>query len=711
MPRVPLPSIGQQQSQSAPYDAPGGAPMQDIAGRTISQAGAAVSGVGMAVQSAAMVLQDQVDDAKVKEGFTQFANRASLDLTDPNGGYLNLTGKAAVGHSRAKVLGGLESRMSEIEQGLDNETQRGMFREAAAKHLIGVRERVFGHEAQEMRVWNAGQSKAMAIQATRSAIEAWMGKPTTPDAHVAAAAAQSLAAGEIAGQGTQESRAGQEAAAGLQGPAGKDRQLAEFNLHKNTAIQQVNAQADLLGLGKDDPQRQLMVTEATTAIHSGIVESLLGRGRGTEAREYFESVPAGEVDVEVGLKIQSALRRADLTASAAKIADDVVAATEMTITAKRAQETGLQSYRDDVFGGDAINMASKLIAKARQDESITVEEADAAMDRVNHAFTMRRQAYNDQGAAAMQQVISLQGRDPTLSIKSPSFPPTLYAQLERYGRLDDAQKILRADRDSDPATYKKLFDYVNDGRLSKMSPSEFFNEFKPGLNGVEWNHAMSFYERANAREDKPVNLDKDDVLGLAAATGLIDDVKQGPKNAEKALQMILFGKEIERRLKGVQNPDWDTKLRVAREVTSEESKKQTVDGGWFSRDQKKWPWEVDQNAWSLGPGGDKVFVNQSINSDANALAFMGQFRGKKLPEPTPDFVHWVALKGIKPEVTKQVIETIEATGKTVNQDSFYEMWKQLTDPNKLDESKMNALRGGEWMQIDPSRVWREGRGK
>lgn len=695
MPRVPIPQIGLQGGSGASYSAQGTPSPRTYGAEEAQQLGAAQLQLGTGMMSLARVLQDEVDDARVKESYTQAAEHAMRALSTKDG-YLSKIGKDAVGQSREDTLESIGKKAKEIEDSLDNEHQRARFRAGWGQHFVAIEERVYGHEAEQMRTWTVSRSKAMSIQAANDAIDSWFSRSATPTATATARAAKaratSQALGELGVMVPEQAIPGD--------PADLPTKDASFERNKSLAIQQAHEVANAMGFGSDDPQRQLLVQDATKQIHAGIVERLLDRGRGTEARAYYNAIPKGELDAESATKVESALKRSDLSTSASAIADDVTTVVENQITARMAKDLGRPAFRDDVFGGDAINLARNLITKARKDGKITPEEADMALDRVMHTFNSRRQAFSDQGAMALQKVEAMHQKFPTLTLHSPTFPPALFAQLVRYGRTDDADKILKQtkDRESDPKVYKQLFDDATSGVLATLSPSQFYTRYKPGLVGAEWSHAMSMYSAATSQETKPVNLDKDDLLGLAAATKLIEDVKSGPRDAEAALRMIYFGKEVERRLRGVKNPDWDTKLRVAQDVASE-GNKVTVGDLWKNHYYR---WELGKDrgdnpnawvpeAWVLGsdhsdPDG-RVYVNRDVSEGVNANAFIAEFKARGLPEPRPDFVHWIEQK-VDPDVTRAVIKMLESKGEPVNETTFFRQWSAMKAA-KTKEDQIN----------------------
>ena len=117
---------------NATYSAPSGPGPQEIAGRQLQETGQALSGAGQAAQRIAMAMQDQVDQVRVNDAVNQ-ARRAAQDLAyNPQTGYLNLKGDAALTRPDGRALpqeygDKLGEHISTIAQSLGTERQRQQF--------------------------------------------------------------------------------------------------------------------------------------------------------------------------------------------------------------------------------------------------------------------------------------------------------------------------------------------------------------------------------------------------------------------------------------------------------------------------------------------------------------------------------------------------------------------------------------------------------
>jgi len=521
MPRIPLPTVSLQTGSTPGYSAPGTSPQGDVAGRQIGQLGAAMESAGTAIAAVATTLQDQVDEARTKESYTQWADASSGVLRNSHDGYLNKVGKSAVGQSREAALNQIEAKRKEYEEGLDNETQRGIFREAAARHMIGVKETVYSHEAGAMAEWNYGQAQALEQQSIDDAADAFMRKPPAgkEEEHAVVVAGAQLRADA---SNPQNQEPGQ-----IPAPAGKGPSYETF---RNTAIDQTNAKADIKGLGPDDPQRAAMVKATTTQLHATIVERLIDGDRLKEAKDYASKIPGKEIDSTVMGKINKAIEGETRADDALRLSMEILdGLTTKVDNPETGPATGLEA-----MGQELAYASSRPAAQGTLNTTTMVVRAEAelkyrfregkidsktysmALANVREQHSILVAEWNGNAQKVLLEGEKFLANNPSVtSIDSPSFPRALRDRLIEFGQLDNADRIASAraktgGRVTDSATYYQMLHDNQRGALVGMTETELFNRYYAGLSSTDWNEAQHKLEVAN---QKPVvKRPKDDAL-------------------------------------------------------------------------------------------------------------------------------------------------------------------------------------------------------
>lgn len=682
MPRVPLPQIGLQTGTSPSYDAPGGAPLPDVSGRQVAQLGQAQAEFGQGVAAAARVMQDQQDDNRVTEGFTKWADRVSSVLSGENG-YLYTEGKNAQGYYRAKALGEIEKSWREIEAGLENDVQRGMFREAVRKHMVGVKERVYGHEAEQVRIDGIGQADAMRVQAARTAVESFVNRALNENAKVSAAAAESLATGKMQGPQGQEPQS-------LRGKtyAQAQAEASDFDVQRNTAIGQANRVADLKGWKKNDPRRQELVLQTTTAIHMGIVEQLIGKGKTQQAKDYVAKLDERQVSPDKLADMNAAVRRAGVNDNGATLAAEIVRSTDMAIMPKIAKQQNRAVPNYEVFGGEAYQLGVAEIEKRFSRGTIDADERRVALAEFEATHNRRRQMWADRTRETQEEAERLFNADPNLTLDSPAFPPQLRNDLEKYGRLDEASKFqggLR--RVTTPRAYADVMKALDAGRLRGMSYSDLYNEFYSKLGPSEWDELKQFHAAANTNKPVPhtsVFSDADRMKKVAAGNKVIKSVA-GPKGEVEELRYAQFAMEVQNRInilesKGIKVDD--DKLQAIADAVVLEPKVSVEEWG---TDPEKWEWELTPEEEKVAyrtEWGEEMRVAKGKGDEAANILKLFNDAGAARPSTTQ--VAWLASKIPAADATR-IFNVIRSRGVTPTADMMRSIYLQFYAPKPEPE--------------------------
>lgn len=166
MPKVPTYDTAQVSPTALPFapvsDA-GAGQMAQTAGRDTIALGNAQQQIGSAVSSIAIDLQEQANQVQVSAA-NNAAHKAALDLTfDPNAGYKNLKGDAALSRPDGKALPDeyadrLQTQLASIGDSLGNEAQKRAFSIQSGQMLTSFRGDVETHMLGEFR------NHAMSVQ-------------------------------------------------------------------------------------------------------------------------------------------------------------------------------------------------------------------------------------------------------------------------------------------------------------------------------------------------------------------------------------------------------------------------------------------------------------------------------------------------------------------------------------------------------------------
>jgi hypothetical protein len=117
------------------FQAPGVEPMRDFTGEQLQKTGQAVQSFGTTVMKIADRLQGEVDDAKAKELYNNFAAQADTIETQ----YLTLKGKDAVG-AAMKTKNDLEAALTDVVGKADNDVQKIILRNSASVRLRSAKQ-------------------------------------------------------------------------------------------------------------------------------------------------------------------------------------------------------------------------------------------------------------------------------------------------------------------------------------------------------------------------------------------------------------------------------------------------------------------------------------------------------------------------------------------------------------------------------------------
>ncbi len=611
--KIPLPQVGLS-ANTSPMIGAGVQPQVagDVAGSQVFRLGQAALQAGSAAMGIASELRLEHDTTVAKEAYTQFSDYATEILENPRDGYFSKEGKSAVGQERAKALDSIKKQQLEIEQRLSTPVAKGMFRQQAEKAYGMVKQKVYGHEATQRRVWLLGQTRAMQSQAKRDAINSGVLGDTPPevvDGAELAGADEDRAAGiqntatTIGGTGKNVPPGAPQAPAGgtgggfggeaqepgsflgltyeqavAQERARKERRPT-WQIHMDTAVEQVEEESRLLG--ESNELRRERVLQVRSEIHEGIILIMLDQGRTKEARAFYEKAGAKDISPLARSKIDRALKHADRADNSLNLANEIV---DLLATTDEVEVGGYnlpkpitweeelrrQAQPGGTGGGlakkgdiDTATMLARGSAELRrrfEAGEIDAETRDMVMARLREQHGILVGQWNAEAADHLRKAEKFFDDNSGVTIDSPLFPHQLKSKLVEFGVADQARRAgaLRNQRVTDPAIYRQMLQDVDNGLFEGMTNDQLFVRYYYGLGPTEWNEAQSELAVANkvvAYKPPPDDQFHDvrvQVLEAASAgriiTGKNENGVPRPDGEEEADLLQQFNAELQRRI-------------------------------------------------------------------------------------------------------------------------------------------------------------------
>lgn len=241
MPQVPVYDTPQVQATAQPvtrFDAPD---LPDVASKQMQQQGTAMLQAGSVAMRIADKIQADRDEAVTKEMDNALADRFRVALYDKDVGYLAKVGKDAV-NGKADAIKGLQDVTREVESGLENDMQRQMFKQVAARRMREAFSTVDVHAIKHQAVWNEGETVARI---------------------------KSSAADAVANS------------------SGWNQPGSLYAVSKATALAEVDSLAKLRGY--DTAQTEQLRAETLAGLHTNVLTNMVSLGQTKAAREYLDT--------------------------------------------------------------------------------------------------------------------------------------------------------------------------------------------------------------------------------------------------------------------------------------------------------------------------------------------------------------------------------------------------------------------------------------
>ncbi len=225
--------------------------MATLPGRMLQNAGTGMQQAGDAFAKVAIDIQKDINEAEVKRLDAQLVRDTSALLDDPNNGYMNTQGKAAIDrHEQTRQA--VEQKRVLLSEQLKNPMQRQMFQAVSDQRLATALSKIDTHAGAQARQFNITETaSSIDIERNNASINA-------------------------------ESYANPDGAFEVYKTA-FDRKVLKLAQLKGLQVD-INAEDPFANLS--DSTRNLLLGERTK-LHAGSIDHLLASGKAKEAEGYF----------------------------------------------------------------------------------------------------------------------------------------------------------------------------------------------------------------------------------------------------------------------------------------------------------------------------------------------------------------------------------------------------------------------------------------
>lgn len=435
---IVLPSEQLQPGESRALSAGSVAPFQDHTGEQLQQLGQGVQVAGSGLGRAQDAVADQVSVARAKEGDSLAADGIRGVLQDPEKGYLNTVGKAAV-DGRKAAIEAVEEQLRKAEAATQgDERARDAFSRSAEARRQQALARIDAHASQGAKVYAIGQSEARARTFANDAVDL------------------------------------------LDDPAA-------FGARVDLMLDEVRQLSELAGHGPD--QVRAAELQATSAVHAAAVERLLTQDRAPDARAHLERA-AEEVDAPTRTRLLGMVQREGVNAEGRKLAADVFTKARMAAH----DWTSSAPQREDF---DAIEAAAIAAIEA---QGLPAAVADNAIERVVKLAARERTQQAEADNRILDEAKRFLLENPLSTWRD--LPPSLQQSLDEARQLPTIAAFQKAglqhltDWDA-VARFKATTDEV----LREKEPEVLLRELRPVMDDQELKEAMARHAQLRGKAD------------------------------------------------------------------------------------------------------------------------------------------------------------------------------------------------------------------
>ena len=261
MPTVPTTFVPQvappQGGDIGQFQAPGVQPMQNLAGEQVERLGRAMTGIGNVAYRAGSAIQDQLDEAAAKGA--DVAGQRNADAIYQN--YMSLEGKAAE-DAYQDAMDGLSAAFAAPMDGLQNDVQKAMYQQAAARNMMARQSQMTAHRLRETKRYYANESAARSDAYANNAVMSYSVRDEL-------------------------------------GTDGRKIGLVRYEADLGIAMQEARKAAAAQGVPADSAQMQAIERNIMDKVAEGVVNNLMREGNYAEAQTYLDDLAKGKVGEKV----------------------------------------------------------------------------------------------------------------------------------------------------------------------------------------------------------------------------------------------------------------------------------------------------------------------------------------------------------------------------------------------------------------------------
>jgi len=266
MPTVPssfVPQANLQDGGDVPLQAPGVEPVRNLAADQQVQLGEAMTRAGNVAWNVGSNIQDAIDEAGAKAADVQFL-QSTQQLLNGQNGYMNMQGVDAESNFQA-VNDAMIQSASGIADGLKNDTQKQMFKQAASRNLLAFQGQVLNHRNKQVQVLAVTAAEARTNEYVGLAVNDYDKRNQTADVVVDGKTVKTP--------------------------------IGSFNANVGVAMAEVKEIGRLQGFAENSAQMKQLETKVWSQVTTGVTNRLMIDGKLQSAMNYVkEQNKAGHLD-------------------------------------------------------------------------------------------------------------------------------------------------------------------------------------------------------------------------------------------------------------------------------------------------------------------------------------------------------------------------------------------------------------------------------
>lgn len=317
MPTVPssfVPQANLQDGGEVPLQAPGVEPVRNLAADQEVQMGQAMTRAGNVAWNVGSNIQDAIDEAGAKAADVQFL-QSTQQLLNGQNGYMNMQGVDAESNFQA-VNDSMIQSASGIADGLKNDTQKQMFKQAASRNLLAFQGQVLNHRNKQVQVLAVTAAEARTNEYVGLAVNDYNKRNQTADVVVNGVTTKI--------------------------PVGS------FNANVGVAMAEVKEIGRLQGFAENSAQMKQLETKVWSQVATGVTNRLMIDGKYQSAMNYVkEQNKAGHLDTNTA---DSLLKSID--ANIDRVAPSEIASNVWSTGVADSKTTG--GYQPPIEGAKTI---------------------------------------------------------------------------------------------------------------------------------------------------------------------------------------------------------------------------------------------------------------------------------------------------------------------------------------------------------------------